>query len=314
MTDIPKSLAQLRQDRGMSIEALAVAIKVSPAKLQALEAGRYDELANAAYARALAMAVCRALKADPRHILASLPSPDHHSILTEVPEQQPFKSGRARLNLDTSFLRDVKQVMRPKFLVPLLILVAAAAVNYWPDGPLVSSEEVGAPQPQAQLPVAVAEPPSAPAPDADNYSFDQAALAAASAVAAESAPSEPSPPSEPVASAPLMSAVVLAPLAVVPPTLASSPMSSAVPAPAVAGSRGSLVLLASAESWVQIKDANGEQLLKRLVLPGERIALQGALPMKIKLGNAVAVQLTYQGKPLDLTEHTRANVARFELN
>lgn len=297
----------------MSIEALAVAIKVAPAKLQALEAGRYDELANAAYARALAMAVCRTLKADPRYILASLPTPDHHSILTEVPEQQPFRSGRARLNLDSSFLRDVKQVMRPKFLVPLFILAAAVGVYNWPHSPPVTEAAVGNGQPKAQLSVTeVAEPASAPALETDGYSFDQAALAAAAAAAAaESAPAEPiGTAPETIASQP---AVVPAPPAAVAPASAPA-LAMTAPTPVAPGTRGNLVLLASGESWVQVKDANGEQLLKRLVLSGERIALQGALPMKIKLGNAAAVQLTHQGKPVDLTEHTRANVARFELN
>jgi cytoskeleton protein RodZ len=300
MSDIPKNLAQLRQDRGMSIEALAASIKVSPAKLQALEAGRYEELANAAYVRALAMAVCRALKADPRYILAALPAPDHHSILSEVPEQQPFRAGRARLNLDSSVVREVRQLLRPKFLVPLFILAAAIAVYNWPVSPPDAPFMAEAP---ASAPVATS-PPAVKAPATD-YSFDQAALAAAKA-AAEAASTPVSGPDAAPMQMPSASDVVSPPLASA--SVAPTPVASAP-----AGT-GHLVLLANAESWIQIKDAGGEQLLKRLVLAGERIALQGALPFKIKLGNASAVQLTYQGKPVDLTEHTRANVARFELN
>jgi len=307
MSDTPKNLAQLRQDRGMSIEALAASIKVTPAKLQALEAGRYEELANAAYVRALAMAVCRALKADPKYILAALPAPDHHSILSEVPEQQPFRAGRARLNLDSSVVREVRQVLRPKFLVPLFILAAAIAVYNWPESPpevtaMADASAVAVVETPSSASVIVAEPEvQTPATD---YSFDQAALAAAQAAQAASTPAS----SLETAPAALPAAMPVAPAPVAPAPVAPAPVASAT------AGKGHLVLLANAESWIQVKDADGEQLLKRLVLAGERIALQGASPFKIKLGNASAVQLTYQGKPVDLTEHTRANVARFELN
>lgn len=312
MSDTPKNLAQLRQDRGMSIEALAASIKVSPAKLQALEAGRYDELANAAYVRALAMAVCRALKADPRYILAALPAPDHHSILSEVPEQQPFRAGRARLNLDSSVVREVRQLLRPKFLVPLFILASAIVVYYWPDSSpeapsLAGVTDVPDVDAMASAPVATAAP-EVHAPSTD-YSFDQVALAAAAQVAAEAAQAA----STPASSLETASAGLPAALPVVSTPVVATPGAPAPVASAPAG-KGHLVLLANAESWIQVKDAGGELLLKRLVLAGERIALQGALPFKIKLGNASAVQLTYQGKPVDLAEHTRANVARFELN
>ncbi len=307
MTDTPKNLAQLRQDRGMSIEALAASIKVSPAMLQALEAGRFDELPNAAFVRALAMSVCRVLKADPRFILAGLPAPDHHSILTEVPDQQPFRAGRARLNLDSSPLREIKRLLHPKYLVPLLILAAAVGVYHWP----ASLPEAPEPVEMAQATV-VETPASVPVAEAatGSYSFDEAALAAAAAASGALPQTASSPEAAMPASTPMVvaaSAPSLVAEAVVTPAKAEAPI-------AAPGGQGQLVLLASAESWIQVKDAAGEQLLKRLVLAGERIALTGSLPLKIKLGNASAVQLTYQGKPVDLAEHTRANVARFELN
>jgi cytoskeleton protein RodZ len=82
---------------------------------------------------------------------------------------------------------------------------------------------------------------------------------------------------------------------------------------AVEGQQGNLVMRVTDDTWVQVKDASGELLLRRLVLAGERIALTGILPVNVKVGNAKAVELTYQGQRVDLSEHTRANVARIEL-
>jgi cytoskeleton protein RodZ len=63
-----------RERQGLTLEALAEAIKVAPRKLQALEAERLDELPDIAFTRALAKTVCRALNIDPEPVLASLPS------------------------------------------------------------------------------------------------------------------------------------------------------------------------------------------------------------------------------------------------
>ena len=66
-------LRAARQQQGMHIMALAAAIKVTPAKLEALEAGRYHELPDATFTRALALTICRVLKIDPTPVLAQLP-------------------------------------------------------------------------------------------------------------------------------------------------------------------------------------------------------------------------------------------------
>ena len=62
-----------RERQGMAIETLATVLKVPQAKLEALEAGRFETLTDATFVRALAQAVCRALKLDPAPVLAGLP-------------------------------------------------------------------------------------------------------------------------------------------------------------------------------------------------------------------------------------------------
>ena len=54
-------------------------------------------------------------------------------------------------------------------------------------------------------------------------------------------------------------------------------------------------------------------LLSRHLKPGETVQLDGALPMRVKIGNAVATELVFRGQPLDLAASTRDNVARLEL-
>ena len=101
--------------------------------------------------------------------------------------------------------------------------------------------------------------------------------------------------------------------AVVSATAASSAAEpAAAPLPAVAG--GSLSVRASAQSWVEVQDANGQLLLSRKLAGGETATLDGALPLRLTIGNAAATQVTFRGQPVDLSLNTRDNVARIQLN
>ncbi len=66
-------LRAAREKQGLHIAALAAAIKVSPRKLEALEADRLSELPDATFTRALAQTMCRTLKIDARPVLELLP-------------------------------------------------------------------------------------------------------------------------------------------------------------------------------------------------------------------------------------------------
>jgi cytoskeleton protein RodZ len=54
-------------------------------------------------------------------------------------------------------------------------------------------------------------------------------------------------------------------------------------------------------------------LLSRNVQAGELIGLDGALPLRLIIGNAAATQLFFRGNPVDLAASTRDNVARLQL-
>jgi cytoskeleton protein RodZ len=67
-------LRQYRDAAGLHIVSLAAALKVSRAKIEALETERYDELPDVAFARALAMSCCRYLGKEVEPVLALMPS------------------------------------------------------------------------------------------------------------------------------------------------------------------------------------------------------------------------------------------------
>lgn len=67
-------LKQAREQAGMSLETLASRVKVLPHKLAALEEGRFDELPDLTFARALAKTICRHFNIDPVPVLAGFPA------------------------------------------------------------------------------------------------------------------------------------------------------------------------------------------------------------------------------------------------
>jgi cytoskeleton protein RodZ len=98
---------------------------------------------------------------------------------------------------------------------------------------------------------------------------------------------------------------------------AAPPQAAASVAPAGGAEAEALVglvrLRTTEASWIDVRDAGGQVLLSRIVQPGESVGLDGALPLRLVVGNAAATELGFRGQPVDLAPHTRDNVARLEL-
>ncbi len=67
------------------------------------------------------------------------------------------------------------------------------------------------------------------------------------------------------------------------------------------------------ESWVRVLDRDGVEILSKTRPVGSEEMAEGQPPFKVDVGNAAGVQLIYNGQPVDLAPHTRANVARLTL-
>jgi cytoskeleton protein RodZ len=79
------------------------------------------------------------------------------------------------------------------------------------------------------------------------------------------------------------------------------------------GERATLRLVFDQESWVEIKDRNGNTIFGQLNPAGSRRSVSGEPPFDLVVGNAPGVRLTYKAETVDLTAHTRVDVARLTL-
>lgn len=190
-------LRAARLAQKLSIEQLAERLKVSPRKLEALEAERHDILSDPVFTRALAASVCRTLLIDAEPVLARLPQP--RPTLISVDDA----------GLNTTFHEPYHGLGRASFwhdrttigIAVLVLLAAALAIVIWPRR---ASDASGASSPAAAQQGASAPP---------------AAATVSGALTAPASVSAPTPKAEPAAPAPVQKA---APLDAAPLTLKAS--------------------------------------------------------------------------------------------
>lgn len=269
-------LRQARESAGMDVAVLAGALKVPAHKLQALEADDFAVLPDAVFARALASSVCRALKIDAAPVLERLPQGQAPRLVSDADGiNATFKDPQDK-RLRAAHL---PALPRGASLAVLALLVAAALVYFLPSGMLeVELSKTGVP-----APVNEPAPVSAQAPDVQEQPAESAPIAPVAAVAAVAQP--------PVASA-----------------------AAAAPAAAAAADGASLLeFRASAESWVQVRDAAGSVVFERVLKAGQTAQAGGKPPLAVVVGKASATEVLVRGTPFDVTAAARENVARFEV-
>jgi cytoskeleton protein RodZ len=88
------------------------------------------------------------------------------------------------------------------------------------------------------------------------------------------------------------------------------------PPPAVgAGKLGRvrIVLQFARDTWVEIRDREGQVLISGTGHAASERQLEGVPPFAVTIGNVGGVRITYNGKPLDVSAYAAHNIARFTL-
>lgn len=296
-------LRDARLATGLDVATLAGTMKVPAAKIEAIEAERFEALPGIAFTRGLALALCRTLKIDPQAVLDRLPRSDGQT-LDEVSRgiNAPFREPHGGLAaLDLSLLR------RPIVWGPLVFAVGALLLWWLPVVPLGDRA--------AQWLAGGTGAGGATAPASPGMTVEPVVVAPA-AVGASAAPSglpvestrvevvHASPPVAPPLGAPASPATAASGAA----AIGAPPAIDAATAASTA-----LTLRSSGTSWVEVRDARGAVLLSRTLQAGESVGLTGSLPLQAVVGNAAQTSAVVRGQPMDIAPFTRDNVARFEV-
>jgi cytoskeleton protein RodZ len=284
-------LRMAREAQGLHIDALAVGLKVPVAKLEALEADRFDLLPDTVFVRALAASICRTLKIDAAPILEQLPRTAAPLLKTdESGINTPFRPAGDGLGL--SFWH---QLSRPFVLAVLALLLGIAVLVFFPFRP--QTEVASAPENAStdsvlplSVPASSATEDSVPVEVAAPGSATNFALSGSEAVGAED-------PNAVAASAALQGAASSPPIIV----------------PGSGATTGLLIFKARGSSWIEVVDANRVVQVRKTLSDLEVAGVSGVLPLSVVVGRADATEVQVRGKPFDLTGIAKNNVARFEV-
>ncbi len=191
------------------------------------------------------------------------------------------------------------------------------------EGAAAAVQETAPAAAAAAAPTAAVQPPGAPAPAAPVAPATGVAPAvpgnppagapAAAPVAAPpvAAPAAPVPGSQPPAA---VAAPAAAPVRAVPPVTPAAAPAPAPAAQAAAPAAGQVVSFRfTRDSWVEVRDKDGNLITSRLHPAGSTREIAGVPPLSVVVGNASYVQLQYKGQSVPLQPNAESDVARVTL-
>jgi len=268
-------LSQERERQGLSRTEVAQRLHMSASQIEAIEGGEYSRLPRGPFLRGFVRNYGKLLGIDTGTLLSQLAqvAPRNAAPDIVVPSQN--------IRFDPMGERLASPYVKAGVLAVVVVALAFAAMYWW---------------------LFIRPIPSA----------SQAKKAAAEKAAAESP--RGGPPQQ-IAAPPISAPDP------VPPSPAPTMSEGAEPArdgasqaeaARQAGMR-TLQLRFHAESWVEVRDAQGTVLFSRLNAPGSAAEVVGPPPLSVVVGNAPRVDVTYEGRDFPLEPHTKVAVARFTL-
>lgn len=283
-------LRQARTQAGVHLAILSVTLKVPVRELEALESDTLDPAKGPAFYRGLASSVCRHLHTDPAPVLALLPQ-----ALGHLAPLRSIDKTRLPNPVEHAAHMSWQRTARSKVFWGATLMVVLTAALVWMPEPSEGSwlDDVKALFAQESVSTEWVEP-ATPLPSAMLSEPDSAMVPGATAAALPEAPVLASPASPVGLAAPLASATPTP----VQPTNVSAP---------------EWIFSASAESWIEVRNAQKAVVWSGLLKAGESTRIPSPLPVSVVVGRAEVVTVTWRGQPFDLKPHTQVTVARFEV-
>ncbi len=306
-------LAAARERMGWTLADVAATLRIREPHLRAIEAERHEDLPAPAYAIGFVRSYATLLGLDP----------------DDLARRFRDELGGEHRNTDLQFPAPVPERGVPAGALVLLgMVIAVGAYVGWyrlsgerPAPPPVTAPPdrlmtppvippavnpptaSAAPNSGANAEPATAAPSPLPAPNDAAEAKASPPSSAEPAPEAPAAPANPAPPaaantvSNPAPSGSGASAVSTSPLAA---NAAPLPAAAALP-PATAAVESHMLIRASADSWVEVRDRKGHVLLNRTLHSGETWPVpdqpEGAPQLLLTTGNAGGTEIVVDGTP-----------------
>jgi len=271
-----------REMRSLSVSDVAQTLKLGPRQVEALENGDWQALPGQTFIRGFVRNYARMLQLDPTPLMEQL------DAQLDKPADSLNVSETRRTAMPSSQPRRDRTVV---FAGLVLLVLAGVAYVLLPN-------DLSALRESAQKLI-------------DSLSRKEAAPAPASG----SVPAAPVAASEPVFPPGSTQQQVMNPQAQASAEMAPAPLAAAPAAGTAAAPPGNAQLrfVFSGESWVEVRDRDNKVIFSQRGAAGSEQSVSGQGPLSLVIGFAPGVKLFWRGQAIDLTPHTKGEVARLVL-
>ncbi len=278
-------LASAREQQQLKLDAVASELHLRPEVVRALEKADAAQLPSQPFVRGYVKSYARLLGLDEGALLAQLPRATAHS---------PAPLGRVGMRRRTGL-----SVPLGRLLASGLVLVCVIVVGVYT-----------VPAVQRLWSARTAEPPA-----------DELLIPLPDAAETAERPDMPLPEQREIQPEPAVEPAAAAPLAVeasdgadaAAPAAGEQPQAGEPQQTAEQSAGPAVVQLRFIEdSWVEM-EANGRKLVVGTQLAGSERTVRVEPPVYLLLGNAPGVEVSFRGRPVDVTPHQRGKVARLTL-
>jgi cytoskeleton protein RodZ len=289
LVDLGATFRQAREAKRLTIQDVVDAIHLSQKQVNALETNDFTLLPEPMITRGFIRSYARLLEIDSGPLLAS-----HRSL---VPSQE-VGSIVVRSNVNKVMTGNNDHPWLMYILSSILVLLFLISWMYYYDSSKTTATE------DIDMPT-VAE---APAITSENTTISQVQVPIADQIPSVSEGNvvavnpEVSPTNNQAASGAIEE------------THSSMVVDNSNPESANAIDKDKpLVFSFDQESWLSIKDANGQVVFEKLMPAGAVQGFDGLAPFKVVIGNALGAKVKFKGSDVDLTVATKGSVARLTL-
>ena len=266
-------LKQLREEHKLSVKDIATRMRLDPRLIESLEANDLDRLPAAIYIRGYIRSYAKIIEADADSLVALYDN--------DAPEPPEII---LEIKLPTQASSSDKPV---KAFTYLITLILALLLLVWIQSKFMLEDTINhakAGTGALDYEIVIVEHPQTPS-YRDTHNVD-ATLDNRQAEDSDSAGSSL--------------------------TLAADDKLQFAESAVITGS-DTLQMKLSADSWIEVNDADNNKLYRDLARTGDEISIRGNAPFSVKLGFSQGVSLEFNGKPFDPAPYSRAGVARFTL-
>ena len=273
-------LANARESQNLTVEDVAASLRLSIAKINALEADDFLVISDPTLARAFIRSYARLLELDPEPLLMA-----HRQLIpAEIVNPIGVKTEVISTPIQPSNLRS-KLIILGLVLVVIILLVWFFSYHNPSESDVAEVNDSTVIQdalPQQSTPVAERE-----------VKGDEQVTELALPKEASTSNSGPPKASEKTANEPTKV--------------------ETMKKVSVGDSLVRVKLLFTGNSWVSVKDKNGNTVYEKNAKAGGEEYVEGVPPLKFHIGNVSATQIVFNGETVDLSPNTYNNMARVTL-